>query len=236
MSNAIAFLRHEHLVPPKGQGTLVDIGANNGITSVSLLHTGEMEKSIAIEPEPRNFSILQHNVIQNGLKDRVLCLPYAASHQKGELLFELSDSNFGDHRVHTDTLVDSSAERYNESSRRVIKVPSDTVDSLLASLPDTFTTSIAVVWIDVQGYEGYVFMGAEGLLSRGMPVVCEIWPYGIRQAGMSQEKYCDIAKSIWSYYWVMRRGKFVRYPIPILDTYFTELGYEGEFENVIFSH
>lgn len=235
MSKTMKFLRSIQKCPPKGEGTIVDIGANNGVISIGALHTGELEKAIAIEPDPQNFSLLQRNVNQNGLKDRFICLPYAVSHQKGEILFELSETNFGDHRVRTTPdLINSAAELHHESERRVITVQSDQLDSLLSNLPETVTRTIALIWVDVQGYEGYVFMGAGNLLSKGIPVVTEIWPYGLRRAGMSQEQFCGIAKSVWTHYWVMRRGRFVRYPINMLDIFFDELGYDGNHENVIF--
>lgn len=237
MSNVMAFLRSAQKCPPKGRGTIIDVGANIGVISIGVLHAGELERAIAIEPEPQNFSLLQRNVILNGLKDRVICLPIAASHQKGEVLFELSDTNFGDHRVRPNVhrVNSDSAELFHESRRSVITVQSDQLDKLLWDLPKSFTDNIALVWIDVQGYEGYVFMGARNLLSKGVPVVSEIWPYGIKRSGMSQEQFCEITRSIWTNYWVRRRGKFVRYPISTLDIFFDELGYDGGFDNVIFT-
>jgi FkbM family methyltransferase len=238
MSNAMAFLRSIRKCPPKGEGTIVDIGANIGVISIGMLHTGQLKQAIAIEPDPQNFSSLQGNVILNGLDDRVLCLPIAASHQTGEILFELSDTNYGDHRVWTNSfrsLNSESPELFHESGRRTITVQSDQLDNLLAGSPESFTRNIALVWVDVQGYDGYVYMGAKTLLTTGIPVVSEIWPYGIRRTGMTQEEYCAIASSIWSNYWVWRREKFVRYPLNTLDIFFNELGYDGAYDNVIFT-
>jgi FkbM family methyltransferase len=233
ISETMKFLRSIQKCPPKGEGTIVDIGANNGVISIGALHIGELEKAIAIEPDPQNFSLLQHNVNQNGLKDRVICLPYAASHTKGELVFELSNTNYGDHRVRG--IPNSARELDRESERNVITVQADQLDNLLSDLPKDLTQTIALVWVDVQGFEGYVFMGAKGLLSKGVPVVAEIWPYGIERAGMAQEEFCSIVASIWSNYWVWRRGKFVRYPLNTLDILFDEVGYGGDHDNVIFT-
>lgn len=233
ISKAMDLLRSSSNFPQKGEGTLVDIGANNGIISIALLNSGEMEKAIAIEPEPQNFSLLQHNVKQNGLSDRVLCLQYAASDRKGEILFELSSNNFGDHRVRVSSQMDGN-ELYNESSRRVITVNSDLLDSILADAPDIFSQNISLMWIDVQGHEGHVFMGARNFLSKGIPVVSEIWPYAIRRTGMSKEQFCEIIKSIWSSFWVMRHGRFVQYPITIFDFFFDELSYDKQ-DNIIFT-
>lgn len=234
ITEALAFLRSIHKCPPKGQGTILDIGANNGVTSIGALYRGEFEKAISIEPSPQNFSLLQHNVEQNGLNDRVTCLPYAVSHQKGEVEFELSDTNFGDNRVRM-TPASAAVESTSRSERRTIKVRSDRLDDLLSNVPEQFTRTIALMWIDVQGHEGYVFAGAKKLLSTGIPVVSEIWPEGIKLSGMSQDQFCEIVQSSWSHYWVMRRGRFARYSTKMLDMFFDELGYGGDYDNVIFT-
>jgi FkbM family methyltransferase len=234
ISKVMNFLRSRPNFPQKGQGTLVDIGANNGVISVAMLNMGEVEKAIAIEPEPQNFSLLENNVKQNGLSNRIICLQYAVSEKKGELSFELSKDNFGDHRVRAGSQTNAN-ELFCESNRRVITVNSDRLDAILANVPDTFSRNVSLIWIDVQGYEGYAFMGARDILSKGVPVASEIWPYGIRRAGMSKERFCEIVKSIWSSFWVMRRGRFVQYPIAIFDFFFDELGYDGEFDNIIFT-
>jgi hypothetical protein len=104
VSATMDFLRSIGKCPPKGEGTVVDIGANIGVISIGLLHTGECHRAIAIEPEPRNVALIERNVRQNGLQSKYITLPFAASNQRGELVFELSDDNFGDHRVRTDTM------------------------------------------------------------------------------------------------------------------------------------
>jgi FkbM family methyltransferase len=232
-TKAMTFLRSIEKCPPRGRGTIVDVGANNGVISIGMLHTGELQKAIAIEPEPRNFALLQHNVNQNGFSDRFVCLPYAASNQKGDLLFELSPSNFGDHRVRMTSQPITTPNLYDEAERGVITVQSEQLDRLLADLPQEFTQDISVIWIDVQGYEGYVFMGAQNLLSKGIPVISEIWPYAIEKAGMTKEQYCLIAKSYWENYWVMQNGKFVPYSINDLGLLFDRIGYNEDF-NIIY--
>ncbi|MBN1679336.1 MAG: FkbM family methyltransferase [Anaerolineae bacterium] len=235
MLSSITLLRSINQLPAEGKGTVIDVGANIGIISIGMLQKGQMEKAIAFEPEPYNFSLLQQNVTLNGLDDRFVCYPYAASDQVGESLFELSKTNFGDHRIREAASLHSSMELQDESTRATITVECKRLDDLVPSFPASFAENIALMWIDVQGWEGYVFLGAKNLLSKGIPVVSEIWPYGIRRAGMSQEKFCEIAGGIWRHYWVKRRKKFVCYPIETLNTVFEELGYDGSVGNVIFT-
>lgn len=236
VSEAMCFIRKLKELP-KGKGTVLDIGANNGIISIGMIVTGELDKAIAIEPEPRNFSVLRKNVEQNHLESAIICLNYAVSDSKSTLQFELSETNYGDHRVRIQkSLADTNLkELYSESKRQVIDIEANTLDNLLADLNERICDDISVIWIDVQGYEGYVFSGAKRLLSNDIPVVSEIWPYGIQRAGMSQKEFCAIVKEIWSAYWVKRRGRFVKYPIDIFYTYLDELAYDRDFDNVIFT-
>jgi len=233
MTSAMTFLRGINKMSVKGQGTVIDIGANNGVISIGMLHNSEVEKAIAIEPEPRNFAMLQHNIKQNKMSDKIICIPCAASNSKGILNFELSSDNFGDHRVCPE--INNIDLEFKKTGCNIIKVKSDKVDNLIKKIPEQFKKDIALMWIDVQGHEGYVFQGARDLLSGNIPVVSELWPYGIKRAGMSEDDYIDIVSSLWSCYWVMRRGKFIRYPIDTLNIFFEELGYDGYFENVIFT-
>ena len=234
--DSLAFLRSKQLCPPKGQGTVLDIGANNGVISIGMLATGELESAIAVEPAPRNFSLLQGNIAANDFEKRFTCLNFAASDRRSELEFELSENNHGDHRIRSAQPASESPELFNESNRRVIKVPADTIDNLLGDLGDDKSQQVSLVWIDVQGYEGFVFRGAAGLLSKDVPVVSEIWPYGIERAGMSLDTYCEIASGIWSTYWTERRGKFTQHPIAELPAHLATLGRTVKHENVIYTH
>lgn len=234
MEDSMSFLRNLDLIPSKGKGTIIDVGANNGVTSIGMLYTGQLEKAIAIEAEPQNFSLLQQNVKQNGLEDKITCLQYAISDTTGGHSLELSIDNLGDHRVRTGETT-SDNENYRESDRQTIKVQSETLDNLfLGSLNKTLKD--VVVWMDIQGHEGYAIKGGRKLFSEKIPVVSEIWPYGIHRAGMSTQNFCEIAQDIWAFYWVKRKNGFIQYPIKLLDIYFEEVGNDGGYSNVIFTH
>jgi FkbM family methyltransferase len=226
-------------LPEPGCGTVVDVGANMGVISIGMLRDGQFARAVALEPDPRNFALLRHNLQQNALgAERCVCLRQGASNQAGELQFELSADNYGDHRIRAAATQGGAAgtdtDRFEESCRSVTTVPVDTLDQLLASTPPAFAEDAALVWIDTQGHEGYVFAGGRRTFARGMPVVAEFWPYGIRRSGMSQRQFCEIAASQWSHYWVWRRERhFVRYPIASLDSLFAELSDDGDFDNIV---
>lgn len=233
---ALRFLKAMGFVSGEN-ATMMDIGANIGIISIGLLLADEIHSAVAIEPEPANFDLLVKNVKQNGLSERVVCLQMAVGDTESTLTMELCPTNPGDHRIRL-TPTGDATERLNESSRRTIQVRSLLLKQVLElrEVRDSAMAVPSLVWIDVQGYEGYVFAGAQDFLSSGIPTVSEIWPYGILRAGMSLEQFASIVTGIWSDYWIERRERFIRYPISVFGRYLEELGAEGYFENVIFTN
>jgi FkbM family methyltransferase len=232
---AIRFLKTAGFLPHQNL-CMLDVGANIGIISIGLLLANEIDNAVTIEPEPKNFALLVKNVEQNGLSQTVRCLQMAVGDRPTTLMMELSSTNHGDHRIRSTPTAEAN-ERDNESSRLTVQVKSLPLREII-ELPEirnagTFTPSF--LWIDVQGFEGYVFAGGKAFLSLGIPTVSEIWPYAIRRAGMSLEDFASIVKAIWSDYWIERRNKFTSYPISVFDRYLAELGTEEYFENVIFT-
>jgi FkbM family methyltransferase len=229
------FLKTMKFIPHKDVHML-DIGANIGVISIGLLLANEIGSAVAIEPAPNNYDLLVKNVKQNGLSERMICLRMAVGDTESTLTMELSPINLGDHRVRSNPTEDA-GERHDESSRRTIQVQSLPLPRIL-ELPEIRNSGMgtpSMVWIDVQGYEGYVFAGAKDTLGSGIPTVSEIWPYGILRAGMSLDQFASVVTEIWSEYWIERRNRFICYPIAVFERYLDELGSDGHFENVIFT-
>ncbi|NVN91139.1 MAG: FkbM family methyltransferase [Desulfuromonadales bacterium] len=232
---ALKFLKSSGFIPTTNV-SMLDIGANIGLISIGLILSGEIDRALAIEPEPHNFGLLTKNIVQNNLTEQMLCIQMAVGDKESILNLELSTQNPGDHRIRVAPTSDAS-EHLGESGRQTIQVKSlpllqimerSDVKNFGASLP-------SFMWIDVQGYEGYVFRGGRSLLEKGLPTVSEIWPYGILRAGMSLEDFVTTVSTIWTDYWIDRGGRFTRYPITVFDRYLEELGTAGYFENVIFT-
>lgn len=221
-----------------GKISMLDVGANIGFIGIGLIRAGLVQHAIAVEPELRNFRLLEKNVRQNGLEERIVCIQKAVSDRDSFLCMELSADNPGDHRIRT-SMQGASPNRspnlYNEDSRRTIEVHSLPLPALLG-LPEVRQKDItkpAFMWIDVEGYEGYVFKGGGDVLESGLPTVTEVWPYGILRTDMGFDTFREIVADLWTHYWVDRNGYFIKYPTTVFNCYLEELGNEGKFGNVI---
>ena len=226
---ALNFLRERGFARPE-RATLVDAGANIGVIGIGLLRRGLVARVAAFEPEPSNYDLLESNAVRNEVYGRITCVKCALGDRIGHTLMELSPDNPGDHRIRgSDGLTRDKF--YQEDGRRTVPVGMTTLDTAsgLLPMPDP------VLWIDVQGYEGYVFKGARKFLADGVPTVSEIWPYGILRAGMTLEEFTRIVSSIWTDYWVLRGDRFIRYPISVFDRYLDELGTGDNHGDIIFT-
>jgi FkbM family methyltransferase len=186
--------------------TLLDFGANIGITSIPFVRFGWVENAVAIEADPDNFRLLRENVWANYLANRIFPIHAAVTEAPAEIAFEKSIDNFGDHRVRSTGVRGS----YREHLRRVTMVRGDSLQNLVSQTPVVLEKGRVLMWVDIQGHEGYCFRGAQAWLKAlGVVAVCEIWPYGILRSGMSLEEFSAIVAAIWKGYFVWRQGRFV---------------------------
>jgi FkbM family methyltransferase len=166
---------------PLAGRTVLDVGGNIGTTSIYAVTRFGAARAVAFEPEPGNLRLLHQNVVANGLGDRVEVVEAALSDTDGEVEFELSGEDGGDHRVRVGTAPSRDGDM-GEAARTVVRVPAHRLDTLVAD-GRVDLADVAIMWIDVQGHEGQVLQGASTVLAGGIPVSIEYWPYGLRRAG-----------------------------------------------------
>jgi FkbM family methyltransferase len=146
----------------------VDVGANIGIYSRFLAKcVGPTGQVHSFEPSPENFGRLRaalsslYNVRLNQL---------TVGDASGPSKLYVSDALNVDHRAYP-------SER---ESRRCIPINSITLD-------DYFRPGerVDLIKLDVQGYELHALRGSERVLreNRGIKLLLEFWPHGLRQAG-----------------------------------------------------
>lgn len=156
---------------------LIDVGANIGVVAIPAVARGLADCAVAIEPDPLNFRLLECNVRLNDVQGQVQCIQVAAtSDGVGEVLLERSPTNHGDHRI-------AAASGSRTSHADALAVPTARLDDLVP-LP---TLDGDLLWMDVQGYEVEVLRGAPAFLDSGVPLVLEVWPYGLAEHGSLAE-------------------------------------------------
>lgn len=173
---AIAILKSRGLVAGRIE-RLFDIGANIGTICVPAVARGLAESAVAIEPHPVNCRLLRANIAINGLHDRIVVAECAAAAlDGGDAMLEVNDRNWGDHRVAP--AAPAIADEQGESARSRIAVPMRTIDSIAGE-----TGPPTLLWMDTQGFEGFVLEGAARVLEARPPMVTEYWPYSLRRVG-----------------------------------------------------
>jgi FkbM family methyltransferase len=155
--------------------TVLEIGANIGTSTVELVRRYGAQRVIAFEPDPSNFKLLQHNIIENDLQDRVSAHRVALSDAPGTVEFARSDINSGDHRVVRDG-------DPRVPGRETISVTATTLDALIRN-GTIDLEDVAMVWMDVQGHEARVLAGGSQLLRNGTPILTEYCPEALKASG-----------------------------------------------------
>ena len=81
------------LPDPLGPVTLIDLGANIGLSALFLARALQVDRIIAVEPEPENFALLSENLRSTGLASRCTAVRAFAGAEHGYA--ELEDSGNG---------------------------------------------------------------------------------------------------------------------------------------------
>lgn len=150
------------------EGTILDIGANIGIMTVSLARKFPGAKVIAFEPIPNNIEALE-KVVSHYKLNNVTVIKTALGEQSGELKMILpvvgnSKMQGLSHVVEDETTGEKGT---------LYTVPVQKLDDLGALQAASRITGIK---IDVENFEYYVLKGGEALLRKHMPVIyCELW-------------------------------------------------------------
>ncbi|MCL4395509.1 MAG: FkbM family methyltransferase [Chloroflexi bacterium] len=154
---------------------IVDIGANIGTTTVPLAQLTH-HRIIAIEPYPKNFELLEHNIRQNGLAERVVCARSAIAADRGIAVMVAPATNSGGAELVRQGRRPSYAPRVQTQDRA--DVPTERLADILLQRqirPDR----VAFVWSDTQGCEEAVIETGRELWQSGAPLYVELWPGGL---------------------------------------------------------
>jgi FkbM family methyltransferase len=178
-------------------GYFLDVGANIGTHTAYAMRSGAFSHAVSIEPEPNNFRLLRANVLLNSLESEVRAINAAAGAQEAVLTLELSQDNFGDHRI---AVKAAQAEGTStEATRRSISVRVASLDALVLET-GVAPEQISLVWVDTQGFEGFVLQGAETIMKAHVPFHMEIWPFALKRCGSDKILFSLLEKNFTRFY------------------------------------
>jgi len=141
--------------------TVIDVGANIGVTGIMAGVLAAPGRVVAVEPVPETFVHLEQN-IANSKIDGLTCVNAAIGATEGTVkLVTRSGSNFAAF-VGYEGVLDRYV-GYDEYEARVL-----TVDRLVE---EQSLTAVDFMKIDVEGYELEVLRGAVSVLAKHRPVV-----------------------------------------------------------------
>ncbi len=158
----LVILRQRGLL--KKDSMLLEIGGNIGTQTVYFALARAFQGIVSVEPDPRNFRLLEQNIRQNSLMDTVRLVNCAAGEAGGEIDFFLNSANHGK----------SSAIRQSATDQK-ISVPVQPVTGILDGL-GVDQAAIGLVWMDIEGYEPVACRSMLPLLSRRTPLYMEFTP------------------------------------------------------------
>jgi FkbM family methyltransferase len=164
IDSAVEVLSAARRLPP--HAVFVDVGAHIGTHTIYALRTGRFARAVAFEPAPRNAALLARNLDANGLTHGVMIVAKAAGAAPGSAVLHLHPRNTGAHAIGAPPSVDGTAR---------LEVPLVRVDDELERL-GVAPESVALVWVDVEGYEPQVLDGLAGLMARAVPIAFEFTP------------------------------------------------------------
>jgi len=138
-------------------GTLLDLGANIGLTSVWLAKRYPIERVIAVEPDSDNAMLARRNLELNAIKSEVL--EAAIGPYEGKATFESNQvSNLG------------------RLSEKGVPVAMMTVDMILEKFG---CSRLGLVKIDIEGGEQQLFDGPLDWLNRTNAIIIELHPFAV---------------------------------------------------------
>jgi|GEM_PF-1003398 len=137
-------------------GTVIDLGANIGASTLDLIAHFPSVQVHAWEPNPETFGRLQRNIEANGLTDRVKLYPRAAARNSGQMQMWISVPSIYA-TVYRDSLANMPEIGLRPDQARPVMVESNGLDDVIA---ETGSDRVALLKIDAEGAEADILEGA----------------------------------------------------------------------------
>jgi len=168
-------LRHLGLGERLEGSTFLEVGGNIGTSCISALLADSFADAVVLEPHPDNCRLLRANAALNDLHERIAVINAAASSADGEAQLAISGINSGGHRI-------AQPGMFSRKEKQTITVEIVALDTLVErGIIDI--ARLGLWFMDAQGHEGEIMLGARRLLEAGTPILLEYKPTSLAAAG-----------------------------------------------------
>jgi FkbM family methyltransferase len=160
--------------------TVLDIGANIGFYSILFSQlVGKNGRVIAFEPDENNFKHLKQ--LTDRLKNVTAIRAAVGERNEKIKLYYSNDLNI-DHQTYD-----------NGQNRSYKEIDGIFIDGYFKN-----NETVDFVKIDIQGYDYYAIKGMRQTIerSKGVVILGEFWPYGLKSAGIRASEYIELLESL----------------------------------------
>jgi len=155
LTKAIKILGNKH-----SKLTLINIGAHIGSTCIPAIKENKFKNSIVFEPTKKTFRLLKANIFLNEVDERIQVHNLAISSKKTKLYLVTNKGNIGGNYI----------SKNKQKNNEIVK--SDILDNYTYNL----NKNNSLIFMDVEGHEPNVFLGAKKTIKKKIPIVFEFYP------------------------------------------------------------
>tara|TARA_B100001057_G_scaffold203553_1_gene204288 strand:- start:884 stop:1738 length:855 start_codon:yes stop_codon:yes gene_type:complete len=156
---------------------LVSIGSHVGTTLIPAIKFGLFDNCIAFEPSIENYRLLTANIHINKIEKKISLFNIGLSKKVCNGYLKNNPLNSGDYRV-------------IKSKKNSKKIRLDILDNFTSKMDK----KNSFLFMDAQGHEPYILLGAKKTLKKNIPLIFELMPDSI-----NNEQLNIIFKSIQNY-------------------------------------
>lgn len=155
----------------KGSLTL-DIGANIGDTTVPIAYaTGKEGLTLAFEPNPHVFRILEVNASLNEQKTNIVPLPYAITSQDSEVFYNSSEASFANGGI------SQQKSKFHGKYSLKRKVKAINLGKFLDSEFQDWLPRLSMIKVDTEGHDLEILKSAFAIINSYKPaIIGEFFP------------------------------------------------------------
>lgn len=159
--------------------TVLIVGAHVG--SLAIAASKACRRLIAVEANPRTFSLLQYNLLINGCSN-VVAINTAAGDKEEQIQFVASRVNSGGSKK----MPANMEYRYFYDSPKIINIPAKPLDSVLTNI------HVDVILMDIEGSEYIALKGMQRTLGQAKYLLMEFIPNHLKDiSGVSTAAFVE---------------------------------------------